>query len=180
MFGGVLSGRHFIGQTQRLLPQFLRFSLEKFVNLSICRYFNFLESPQKMFVKLSNQSLLKVNSDSLIGEGTKIGDKALVKRSVIGKNCVIGEKSKITNSILMDNVQIGEGVVIHGSIICSGSILYQKSEFKDCLVSFEQDVITSGKYSNETIKNVETYIDMDQKIETIYLKIFHSKIKFKF
>ena len=105
--------------------------------------------------------LLKVNSDSLIGDGTKIGDKALVKRSVIGKNCVIGEKSKITNSILMDNVKIGEGVVIHGSIICSGSILYQKSEFKDCLVSFEQDVITSGKYSNETIKNVETYIDMD-------------------
>lgn len=85
-----------------------------------------------------------MNSDSLIGDGTKIGDKALVKRSVIGKNCSIGEKSRITNSILMDNVKIGEGVVIHGSIICSNSSLYQKSEFKDCLVTYKQDVITTG------------------------------------
>lgn len=103
----------------------------------------------------------QVNSDSLIGDGTKIGDKALVKRSVIGKNCSIGEKSRITNSILMDNVKIGEGVVIHGSIICSNSSLYQKSEFKDCLVTYKQDVITTGKYSNEIIKNIDTYIDMD-------------------
>jgi len=58
----------------------------------------------------------QVNLDSLIGEGSKIGEKALVKRSVIGKNCVIGEKSKITNSIIMDNVKISDGVIIQGSI----------------------------------------------------------------
>lgn len=104
----------------------------------------------------SNQSI-----DSMIGDGTYFGEKALIKRSVIGKNCHIGEKSKITNSVVMDNVKIGEGVIIHGSIICSNSILYQKTEFKDCLVCYEQDVITTGKYSNETIKNVESYIDMD-------------------
>ena len=45
----------------------------------------------------------------------------------------------------MDNVKIGEGVIIQGSIICSNSKLYQKSEFKDCLVSYDQDVITTGK-----------------------------------
>lgn len=84
-----------------------------------------------------------MGSDSLIGEGTKI-EKALVKRSVIGKNCVIGEKAKITNSVIMDNVKIEEGVIIHGSIICSNSVLHQKSEFKDCLVCYDQDVITTG------------------------------------
>merc|ERR1712127_79135 len=71
--------------------------------------------------------------------------------SLIGDNTKIGDKSKVTNSILMDDVKIGDGVVIQGSIICSDSILYSKSEFKDCLVSYEQDVITTGKYSNETI-----------------------------
>lgn len=103
----------------------------------------------------------QVSSDSLIGEGTQIGEKTLVKRSILGKNCTIGEKSKITSSILMDNVKIGDGVIIHGSIVCSNSNLYSKSEFKDCLVCYDQDVITTGKYSNETIKSIDSYIDID-------------------
>lgn len=81
----------------------------------------------------------------MIEEKTKIGDKALVKRSVIGRNCFIGEKSRITNSVLMDNVKIGEGVIIQGSIICTNSKLSQRSEFKDCLVGYEQDIISTGK-----------------------------------
>ena len=44
----------------------------------------------------------------------------------------------------MDNVKIEEGVIIHGSIVCSNSTLHQKSEFKDCLVCYDQDVITTG------------------------------------
>lgn len=102
----------------------------------------------------------QVNLDSLIGEGSKIGDKALVKRSVIGRNCHIGEKSKITNSIIMDNVKIGEGVIIQGSIICSGSNLNEKTELKDCLVCYDQDV-TTKKYSSDTIKWIDDFMQSD-------------------
>ena len=45
-------------------------------------------------------------ADTLIGEGTKIGDKCLISRSVIGKNCVIGSNVKITKSVIMNNVVI--------------------------------------------------------------------------
>ncbi len=47
----------------------------------------------------------------------------------------------------MDNVKIGEGVVIQGAIICTNSKLSQKSEFKDCLVGYDQDVVSTGNFS---------------------------------
>lgn len=88
----------------------------------------------------------QVSNDSLIDEGTKVGERALVKRSVIGRNCIIGEKAKITNSVIMDNVKVGEGVVIQGSIICTKSSLSQKSEFKDCLVGFSQEIVLPSRF----------------------------------
>ena len=101
----------------------------------------------------------QVGSDSIVGEGTTLGDKTVVKRSVIGRNCVIGEKVKITNSILMDNVFVSEGVVIQGSVLCNNIKINQKSEFKDCLIGYNQDIITTGKYSNETIQDVDNFIE---------------------
>lgn len=44
----------------------------------------------------------------------------------------------------MDNVKIADGVVIERSIICSNTKLNQKSELKDCLVGFNQDIISTG------------------------------------
>ena len=80
----------------------------------------------------------------MLGEGTQIGEKALIKRSVIGKNCKIGDKAKITNSILMDNCIVGENVTVHGSILCSNCKISPKSELKDCLIGYSQDLITAG------------------------------------
>lgn len=53
-----------------------------------------------------NKSFLSRPTDTLIGEGTVIGDKCLISRSVIGKNCVIGSNVKITKSVIMNNVVI--------------------------------------------------------------------------
>lgn len=109
-----------------------------------------------------------------------MGDKCVIKRSVIGRNCKIGDRVKLTNSILMDNVVLEEGAVIQGSVICSNSRIGSKSELKDCLVGYNQDVVTTsnllkyihlylkfsnfnsifeGKYSNETIIEVDSWID---------------------
>lgn len=51
----------------------------------------------------------QVGSDSLVGEGTSIGEKVGIKRSFIGKHCTISEKVKVTNSIIFDHVTIQEG-----------------------------------------------------------------------
>lgn len=46
----------------------------------------------------------------------------------------------------MDNVQVAEGVILQGTIICADSKINQKSEFKDCVVGYDQDIITAGNY----------------------------------
>jgi translation initiation factor eIF-2B subunit gamma len=80
-----------------------------------------------------------------VGEGTSLGENTVVKRSVIGRNCKIGDTVKITNSVLMDNVVVrGEGVIIQGCILCSSTKINQRSEFKDCVIGYNQDIITTG------------------------------------
>merc|ERR1712002_774669 len=56
----------------------------------------------------------KVLGDSLIGEGTKLGVKTIVKRSVIGKNCQIGDQVKIENCVLLDGVVVGDSSALNG------------------------------------------------------------------
>ena len=53
--------------------------------------------------------LLQVGQDSMVGEGSTIGEKVSVKRSIIGKHCTIGDKVKILNCVIMDHVNIKDG-----------------------------------------------------------------------
>jgi len=42
----------------------------------------------------------------MVGEGSRIGERCSVKKSVIGKHCTIGKNVKINNAILMDHVTV--------------------------------------------------------------------------
>ena len=63
---------------------------------------------KKSFLNFFYCSCDKINrfSDIVIGEGTTVGEKCIISRSVIGKNCVIGSNVKITKSVIMNNVTI--------------------------------------------------------------------------
>lgn len=49
-----------------------------------------------------NTQSVQIGADSMVGEGTKLGEKCLVKKSVVGAHCVLGKGVKIVNSILLD------------------------------------------------------------------------------
>lgn len=53
-------------------------------------------------------------------QGSSIGDKSSVKRSVLGRSCKIGNNVKIMNSVIMDNVVIENGCQVQNSVVCSG------------------------------------------------------------
>ena len=50
-----------------------------------------------------------IGHDSLVGEGTRLGEHVSVKKSIIGSHCIVGANCKINNSIIMDYVTIEEG-----------------------------------------------------------------------
>ncbi|XP_062571421.1 translation initiation factor eIF-2B subunit gamma-like [Saccostrea cucullata] len=93
----------------------------------------------------------QVGSDCLVAEGTQIGEKVSIKRSVIGRHCKIGDRVRIANSTILDNVVIEEGCNIQGSIISRRGVIRDKCEISNCLVGPGQQLNTMGKYNNEVI-----------------------------
>jgi hypothetical protein len=59
----------------------------------------------------------QIGMDSMVGEGTKMGDRCSVKKSVIGAHCTIGKNVKIVNSIILDYVTLEDKYVFHTLII---------------------------------------------------------------
>jgi translation initiation factor eIF-2B subunit gamma len=56
-----------------------------------------------------------VGTECVVGEGTSIGAKCSIKKSIIGRRCNIGNNVKIVNSVIMDFVTIKEGYNIQFS-----------------------------------------------------------------
>ncbi|KAG5015393.1 hypothetical protein JHK85_021529 [Glycine max] len=84
-----------------------------------------------------------VGPHCILGEGSQMGDKCSVKRSVIGRHCRIGPNVKVVNSVVMNHVTIGESCSIQGSIICSNVQLQERAILKDCQVG-AGFVVTAG------------------------------------
>lgn len=91
------------------------------------------------------QKKSQVGADCVVAEGTEIGEKVSIKRSVIGRNCKIGDHVQIVNSTLLDNVIVEDGCDIKGSIISRKSVIHQKCEITNCLVGPGQQLNTMGK-----------------------------------
>ena len=75
-----------------------------------------------------------VPSGCVIGEGTRVGARVGVKRSVIGRHCVIGAGAKILNSVLMDHVTVAEGARIHNSVLSANCYVEKEAELTDCVL----------------------------------------------
>ncbi|KAK6164031.1 hypothetical protein DH2020_000895 [Rehmannia glutinosa] len=124
----------------------------------------------------SIQAFSDINRDvgpqCMLGEGSQMGDKCSVKKSVIGRHCRIGSNVKIVNSVVMNYVTIGDGCSIQGLIICSNVQLQERAVLKDCQVGAGFVVTAGSEYKGESLakkKNNNEYFFL-----AFHLKIFRS------
>ncbi|XP_051134330.1 uncharacterized protein LOC127253674 [Andrographis paniculata] len=96
-----------------------------------------------------------VGPQCMLGEGSQMGDKCSVKKSVIGRHCRIGSNVKIANSVVMNHVTIGDGCSIQGSIICSNVQLQERAVLKDCQVGPGFVVTGGSEYRGESLAKKE-------------------------
>ena len=66
----------------------------------------------------------RVGQHCVLGEGSVVGAKTKISRSVIGRGCVIGENCTITNSFLWPGVVIGNNCNIEWGILCDNVHVY--------------------------------------------------------
>ncbi|KAJ7960497.1 translation initiation factor eIF-2B subunit gamma [Quillaja saponaria] len=96
-----------------------------------------------------------VGPHCMLGEGSQMGDKCSVKRSVIGRHCRIGSNVKVVNSVVMDHVTIGDGCSIQGSVICSNVQLQDRAVLKDCQVGAGFVVAAGSECKGEALARKE-------------------------
>ncbi|CAI5478132.1 unnamed protein product [Closterium sp. Yama58-4] len=70
----------------------------------------------------------------MVGEGTSVGEKSSIKRSIIGRHCRIGAHVKLVNSVIMDHVTIGDGCLVQGSVVSSNVLMQERTSVVDCHV----------------------------------------------
>ncbi|GAA0138266.1 translation initiation factor [Lithospermum erythrorhizon] len=92
-----------------------------------------------------------VGPQCMVGEGSEMGDKCSVKKSVIGRHCRIGSNVKIANSVVMDHVTIGDGCSIQGSIVCNNVQLQERAVLKDCQVGAGYVITSGSEYKGESL-----------------------------
>ncbi|KAK8476700.1 hypothetical protein V6N13_056171 [Hibiscus sabdariffa] len=96
-----------------------------------------------------------VGPHCMLGEGSEIGDKCQVKRSVIGRHCRIGSHVKVVNSVVMNHVTIGDGCIIQSSVVCSNVQLQERVVLKDCQVGAGFVVTAGSEYKAESLARKE-------------------------
>ncbi|CAK8563785.1 unnamed protein product [Lathyrus sativus] len=94
-----------------------------------------------------------VGPHCMLGEGSQMGDKCSVKRSVIGRHCRIGADVKVVNSVVMNHVTIGDLCSIQGSVICSNVQLQERAILKDCQVGAGFVVTAGSECKGEVLAN---------------------------
>ncbi|OAY80535.1 Translation initiation factor eIF-2B subunit gamma [Ananas comosus] len=92
-----------------------------------------------------------VGPQCMVAEGSQLGDKCSVKRSVIGRHCRISSNVKIVNSVVMDHVTIEDGCFIQGSVICSNVQLQERAVLKDCQVGAGYVVTSGSEHKSEAL-----------------------------
>lgn len=95
-----------------------------------------------------------VGPHCMLGEGSQMGDKCSIKRSVVGRHCRIGSGVKIMNSVVMNHVTLEDGCQIQGSVVCSNVHLQERVVLKDCQVG-PAYVVATGEYRAEAFAKRE-------------------------
>ncbi|GAB2277186.1 hypothetical protein Dimus_011894 [Dionaea muscipula] len=106
---------------------------------------------------------------TVIGNGSKIGDKSKVSNSIIGAGCNIGSNVSIEGSYIWNNVTIGDGCILRHAIVCDGVIVKPGAVLEPGVVlSFKvfigEQFFVPG-YSQVSLFQQPTIHDSDEELE---------------
>ena len=103
----------------------------------------------------TNRSLIDhkaaISADSVIGDFTRVEERASIKKSVIGKHCVIGKMVKIVGCVVLDHCVISDGARLDGCILGGNTKVGAKAELKGCVTQAGYEVEEHANYRNEKL-----------------------------
>ncbi|CAI5483388.1 unnamed protein product [Closterium sp. Yama58-4] len=86
-----------------------------------------------------------IGADTLLGEGTVVAERAVVRRSVLGAHCLVGEGAVVEGSFLWGGVTVGAGAVVRHAVLCDGvQVMAGGRVNPGCVLSF--DVVVAANH----------------------------------
>ncbi|CAI5461329.1 unnamed protein product [Closterium sp. Yama58-4] len=86
-----------------------------------------------------------IGPDTLLGEGTVVAERAVVRGSVLGAHCLVGEGALVDGSFLWGGVTVGAGAVVRHAVLCDGvQVMAGGRVNPGCVLSF--DVVVAANH----------------------------------
>ncbi|CAI6006395.1 unnamed protein product, partial [Closterium sp. NIES-65] len=86
-----------------------------------------------------------IGPDTLLGEGTVVAERAVVRGSVLGAHCLVGEGAVVDGSFLWGGVTVGAGAVVRHAVLCDGvQVMAEGTVHPGCVLSF--DVVVAANH----------------------------------
>ncbi|RVD87461.1 uncharacterized protein DFL_001696 [Arthrobotrys flagrans] len=107
------------------------------------------------------------NIDSMVGAGTKVEEKVLVKRSVIGKDVRIAASAKIQGCVILDGAQIGANCKLEGCIIGRHATVGDNSSLTSCQVA-EDVYLRNGTVEKNQLITESSLPESDEEDDDVF------------
>lgn len=98
-----------------------------------------------------DKTTANVGADSIVAEGTTLGERTNVKRSVVGRGCVIGKRVKLTGCVILDGVSIGDDVLLENTIVGNDAVIHNKAKLVNCNVESTHEVAQGMHAKGDTL-----------------------------
>jgi translation initiation factor eIF-2B subunit epsilon len=110
-------------------------------------------------VTLSRTS--KFGRESILGNGTNVGDGAVIELSAIGRGCVIGKNARVAGSFLWSNVVVEDGAVVENAILCDNVVVRRGARISEgCVLSF--GVVIGEGFTLAPFSKVTTSVTVEE------------------
>ncbi|EIN11299.1 UDP-3-O-glucosamine N-acyltransferase [Punctularia strigosozonata HHB-11173 SS5] len=93
-----------------------------------------------------------ISSDSMVGQSTRVEERASIKRSIIGPHCVIGKMAKVVGCVLLDHCVIADGAKLEGCILGKSTKVGPKAELVRCVTQAGYEVEAGETYKHERLE----------------------------
>uniref|UniRef100_A0A0D9Z000 Translation initiation factor eIF2B subunit epsilon n=1 Tax=Oryza glumipatula TaxID=40148 RepID=A0A0D9Z000_9ORYZ len=111
----------------------------------------------------------QIGANSVVGNGTSVGENCKISNSVIGQGCNIGKNVLIHGSYIWDNVTIEDGCKVSNSLVCDGVHLGAGAIVEPgCILSFKVEVgknVVVPAYSKVALLPQPSNEDSDEELE---------------
>ncbi|KAF7315369.1 UDP-3-O-[3-hydroxymyristoyl] glucosamine N-acyltransferase [Mycena indigotica] len=94
----------------------------------------------------------QISTDTIVGDSTKIDERANVKKSVIGRHCSIGKMAKIVGCVLFDHCVVEDGAKLEGCILGKNTKVGAKAELVRCITQPGYEVDPGESVKNEKLE----------------------------